>query len=928
MRRSSRSPLSPALLTDLRSALGDARVRTSDLDLATAAVDASHFLLSPAASLVATEADDVASVLALAARHRTPVTFRSGGTSLSGQAQSTGLLVDVRRGFRSFELLDDAATRVRIGPGMTVREVNTRLARHGRKLGPDPASEVACTIGGVVANNSSGMTCGTTQNSYQTLDSMVVVLASGTVVDTGAADANDLLADREPALFDLLLRLTDEARRPDLHSEIRRQFATKNTMGYGLNSLLDHDCPAKVLEHLMIGSEGTLGFIASTVFRTVPALPHVATGLLTFASLREATEILPELKAAGPAVIELLDEASLAVCRQDRAHADLLPAPRRGEAALLVEYQASEADALPDHARTGEFTTAPARRAGLWSLRKGLYAKVAGARPSGTTALLEDIAVPLTDLARVCGELTDLCGEHLGQDPVIFGHAKDGNIHFLVTEDFRQPEAVPRQRQFTEGLVDLVLGAGGTLKAEHGTGRIMAPFVERQYGTELFAMMRSLKSTLDPAGILNPGAVLTDDPEVHLKDFKQTPTVQSEVDGCVECGYCEPVCPSQFLTLTPRQRIVAQRAIADAELSGATALAKRLRDQQTHPVTETCAVDGMCSTTCPVGINTGDLVRRLRRETTNGVDEAGWKAAASAWDPFTAVASLGMSVVNRLPSSVTNAPLRAARALAGTDRVPLLGSDLPGGGPRRRPRPEPSPDVVHLPACVGTMFGGSDASASTARLLDLLGVRSLVPDDVASLCCGTPWKSKGHSAGERVMDERLVRSLTAATRDGRLTVVCDAASCTEGMRIAVASMGADLTVVDAVEYVADRLEALPAVPKVSRALLHPTCATTQLGLNDRLRALAGALADEVVVPDSWRCCGFAGDRGMLHPELTEAATRDTVNELAGQSFDLYLSANRTCELGMGRALGVPFDHVLVALDRALQRATDRASSRG
>ncbi|MGJ6981071.1 FAD-binding and (Fe-S)-binding domain-containing protein [Aestuariimicrobium soli] len=921
MRRGATTTVSSDLLAHLTAALGERRVRTSALDVLTAAVDASHFLLTPSASLVVRDADDVAAVLGIATARRTPVTFRSGGTSLSGQGQSAGLLVDVRRGFRSFELLDDAAQRVRIGPGMTVREVNTRLARHGRKLGPDPASEVACTIGGVVANNSSGMTCGTTQNSYETIDSLVVVLASGTVVDTGAVDANDLLADREPALFDLLLRLTDEARRPDLAAEIRRQFATKNTMGYGLNSLLDHDSPAKVLEHLMVGSEGTLGFVASTVFRTVPVLPHVATGLLTFGSLHEATQALPELKATGPAVIELLDEASLTVCRHDPAHADLLPAASPGEAALLVEYQAAEADELAGllegAGNPRQYTADAARRAGLWSLRKGLYAKVAGARPSGTTALLEDIAVPVPDLARVCAHLTTLCGDRLGQTPVIFGHAKDGNIHFLVTEDFRQPDAVGRQRQFTEGLVDLVLGAGGTLKAEHGTGRIMAPFVERQYGTELHGMMRSIKGALDPVGILNPGVVLTDDPEIHLKDFKQTPTVTEEVDRCVECGYCEPVCPSQFLTLTPRQRIVAQRAIADAEASGDHALAARLRVDQTYPVTETCAVDGMCQTTCPVGINTGDLVRHLRREQTNPVEEAGWRMAAQAWGSFTTVASVGMTVADRLPAPAVSLPLRAARAVLGSERVPLLGPDLPAGGARRRPRPEPSPDVVMVPACVGTMFGGGDVAGSTQRLLERLGVRVLVPDEVASLCCSTPWKSKGHQAGQRVMDERLVRSLTAATRGGRLTVISDAASCTEGMKVAAESLGAELDIVDAVAFIGERAGELPTGRRAGRALLHPTCATTQLGINDDLRALAGLVAEEVVVPDAWRCCGFAGDRGMLHPELTEAATRDTVNELGDQSFDLYLSANRTCELGMGRALGVEFEHVLVALDRAL-----------
>ena len=122
--------------------------------------DASHYLLTPQAVVVPDGAAQVAALLDTARRAGAALTFRSGGTSLSGQAGTAGVLVDTRRHFRDVEVLDDGA-RVRVQPGVTLRQVNLRLARHGRKLGPDPASESACTVGGVVANNSSGMTCGT-----------------------------------------------------------------------------------------------------------------------------------------------------------------------------------------------------------------------------------------------------------------------------------------------------------------------------------------------------------------------------------------------------------------------------------------------------------------------------------------------------------------------------------------------------------------------------------------------------------------------------------------------------------------------------------------------------------------------------------------------------------------------------------------------
>lgn len=470
--------------------------------------------------------------------------------------------MDTRRHFRGIEVLDEGQ-RVRVQPGAVLRHVNARLAPYGRKLGPDPASESACTIGGVVANNSSGMTCGTHANTYRTLDSMTIVLPSGTVIDTGAPDADKRLRTLEPELAQGLERLRDRVRdNPGSVRRITAQFSLKNTMGYGLNSFLDHHSPAQILAHLVIGSEGTLGFVAEAVFRTVPAHRLAATGLLVFPTLRQAMASMPDLVAVEPAAVELLDAESLRVAQSDPQAEDVLRTLAVADhAALLVEWQESDSDRLSERERAaGELfpslsLAAPARlsreaggRAALWHIRKGLYASVAGARPSGTTALLEDVAVPVPALAELCDELTALFVRHRYERSVIFGHAKDGNLHFMLNERF--DTELERYAGFTEDMVEAVLSRGGTLKAEHGTGRVMAPFVRRQYGDELYEVMREIKRLCDPDGTLNPGVVLTDRDDAHLRDLKAVVTVEPEVDRCVECGYCEPVCPSRDLTTT------------------------------------------------------------------------------------------------------------------------------------------------------------------------------------------------------------------------------------------------------------------------------------------------------------------------------------------------------------------------------------------
>ncbi len=938
MLRSDHSPMPADFVAELRQNLGQASVTQDTLDLAAVSVDASHYLLTPGALVRATSVSDVAKAMAAAKRHKVSLNFRSGGTSLSGQALTRGLMVDTRRAFRGIQLLDEGK-RVKVQPGATVSAVNMALSRIGRKLGPDPASSVACTLGGVIADNSSGMSCGTVANTYKTLESMVFVLTSGTVVDTGDPDCEDKLAAAEPELVEQLISLRDLCRRDDLAAEIRHQFSMKNTMGYGINSFLDYDTPAQILQHLMIGSEGTLGFIASAVLRTMPIMPQISTALLHFPTLDAAAKALPALVDSGVTVTELMDSASLELGRQDPRDGHVIP-PRPGaaaDAALLVEYHCPDAEARQQAEERGNavisglelvnkpaFTDDPAVRGPIWNIRNGLYAKVAGTRPSGQTALLEDIAVPVASLAGVCGDLQGLFGEHGYPESIIFGHAKDGNIHFLVLEDFREKKGLDRYEGFTEEMVGLVLGAHGTLKAEHGTGRIMAPFVERQYGPELYGVMKQVKASMDPDSILNEGTIITTDEQIHLKDIKLTPTVQEEVDRCVECGYCEPVCPSRDLTLTPRQRIVVQRAIAQAQADGDEELVAKLRASEEYKVIQTCAVDGMCETNCPLHINTGDLVRRLRAEENPAAWQLGWAAVGKAWNPFVTVASAAMTATEPIPAGATNVLTRAGRAILGSDRIPMVSNELPGGGKRRKPLHRSGmagrPEVVYMPACVNTMFGSAVPGEETMEfailsLLAAAGVTVTVPKGINSICCGTPWKSKGMTKGYAAMRKRVVGILREATHDGELPVLSDAVSCSEGFVHELEYEGiTNIKVIDAVQYIADELlPAMPALPKVGSAALHPTCSSTRMGWNDALRKCAEAVADEVYVANDWGCCAFAGDRGLLHPELTASATAKEAAELGRRHFDLYLSANRTCELGMERATGKPWRHVLNVL---------------
>ncbi|GAA1528655.1 D-lactate dehydrogenase [Microbacterium ginsengiterrae] len=933
------NPLDPGVLGAATT------ISSRSIDRFARAHDASHYLLIPDAVLEPQDAAGVADAFSAVRAAGRTLTFRSGGTSLSGQGVSGDILVDTRSRFRGIRIEDDGRL-VRVEPGATVRQVNTRLARYRRKLGPDPASEIACTVGGVIANNSSGMACGVVENSYRTVDSLVLVLPSGTILDTGAPDARAQLEREEPAIATGLLALRDRLlSSPESVAFVLQQFSMKNTMGYGINALVDFDDPVKILEHLVIGSEGTLAFVAEARMRTVEVRPQIATGLLVFATLADAMAALPGLTGQGLATIELMDAASLRVAQGlSDVPASIAEVAVEGHAALLVEVHASSEDELAtaseaalEHFRTlplaspPALTTDAAQRASLWQVRKGLYTAVAGARPSGTTALLEDIVVPVDRLLDTCERLIELFDEHDYEDSVIFGHAKDGNVHFLLNERFDDEASIARYRRFTADLVDLVLGHGGSLKAEHGTGRIMAPFVRRQYGDFLTDIMWDLKRLIDPSGILNPGVVLSEDAESYLKDLKRVPTVEAEVDRCVECGYCEPTCPSKDITLTPRQRIVLRRDMAWAEEQGDKALLNELRADYDYEGVQTCAVDGMCGVACPVDINTGDLVRRLRAEEASKVEDGLWDAAAKGWGAVTRIGGMALTVADALPAPLVTGVTKVGRGVLGADTVPLYDAGLPRGG-SRAPRADAPADAqaVFFGACIGTMFGpegdGHGSRDSLRALLDRAGIPVVVPDDAGGLCCGTPWKSKGHLSGYDRMTRRVLESLWTASREGEIPVVCDAASCTEGLHVMLSKSLAEypeyaaLRIEDATTYVArEVLPRLSVGEKLPSIAVHPTCSTTALGATGALTAIAGAVADDVYVPDGWGCCAFAGDRGMLHPELTESATAVEAGEVRAADderggFDAFVSANRTCEIGMTRATGRPYRHVIEVLE--------------
>ncbi|MER8265724.1 FAD-binding and (Fe-S)-binding domain-containing protein [Streptomyces griseus] len=939
------------LRSELTALLGADKVLWKISDLVRYASDASPYRFLPRVVLVPEDLDDVSAILSYAHGKGREVVFRAAGTSLNGQAQGEDILVDVRRHWTGVEVLDEGA-RARIGPGTTVMRANITLARYGRLLGPDPASAIACTVGGVVANNASGMTAGTTRNSYRTLASLTFVLPSGTVVDTAAPAADEELARAEPGLCAGLLELKAEIEADEeLTARIRAKYTIKNTNGYRLDAFLDGATPVEILRGLMVGSEGTFGFISEVVFDTLPLDRRISSALLFFPSLTAAAAAVPRFNEAGAIAVELMDGNTLrASVSVPGVPADWAALPRT-TTALLVEFRAADeagqeaferaADAVvagldlvvPAVSVTNAFTRDAGTIAGYWKARKAFVTAVGGSRPSGTTLITEDFAVPPARLADACEALLELQQRH-GFDAAVAGHAAHGNLHFLLAFDAAKPADVERYDAFMQEFCALVVDRfDGSLKAEHATGRNIAPFLEREWGPRATALMWRTKQLIDPAGVLAPRIVLDRDPQAHLRGLKTIPKVEAVADPCIECGFCEPTCPSEDLTTTPRQRIVLRREMM-RQADGAP-VETGLLDAYGYDAVDTCAGDSTCKLACPVGIDTGAMMKGFRHRRHTPREERIAALTAKNFRLVEASARRAVAVADAVGDRVGDRPLgaltRLARKAVRPDLVPEWLPRTPGAARRLPPTDRVGASAVYYPACVNRIFAGPDGVAGLPLAEAVVAVSARagkpvwIPEDVAGTCCATIWHSKGYDAGNRVMANRIVEAAWGWTAGGTLPLVVDASSCTLGIAEEVVpylsadnrALHRELTVVDSLVWAAEELlPELTVFRTTGSAVVHPTCSMEHLGDVGQLRAVAEACADEVVVPDDAGCCAFAGDRGMLHKELTDSATAKEAAEVGLRAYDAHLSANRMCEIGMERATGRPYRSALIELEHA------------
>ena len=931
--------------------------------------DAGFYRLVPKIVIRSSNEKEVSKILEAASKFDVPVTFRAAGTSLSGQSVSDSVLIVAGKNWERYKVSEDASA-ITLEPGIVGARVNAILKPYGRKFGPDPASIGSCMVGGIVMNNASGMSCGTHANSDKELESVRMVLMDGTVLDTGDEASRNAFRASYPEFIRKIEELRDEILADkELSDRIRYKYSIKNVTGLNIFPFVRFEDPFDIIAHLLVGSEGTLAFMSQVTMKTLPLPSKEASAMVYFGTIREAAEAVVALKKEiDPAVLdaaELLDKRSLASVDDPM----LSEYPDKDLTALLLRVTGSDQTDLD--ANIGKlsevlrrfavlndaegnsfiFSSDPAVTGKYWAIRSGIFPSVGGMRREGTTCLIEDIAFHIENLPDATVDLSALLDRHGYDDSCIYGHALEGNFHFIINQSFDSEAEVSRYEAMIRDVAEMVVGKyDGSLKAEHGTGRNMAPFVSYEWGEKAFGIMKRVKELFDPHGLLNPGVIFNDDPKCFLRNFKALPVLKpwtdegkavepelaeiyKKLNKCIECGFCEVNCLSCGFTLSSRTRIATQREITSLRaLSNPSATEQArlqtLEKEYSYAGEQTCAGDGLCSTSCPMGINVADLTHQLRRMNMpagtlgygvwdftakhySGVKSGLKGALRMATAGETVLGDLAMSGLCRWLHSVIRLPLwtpATPKAYNIPKSLRALVSSVVASTNK----------VVYFPSCINQMMGlpkhhhavDKPLVEEMVSLLTKAGYEVIFPENMSSLCCGTIWESKGMPEIADRKTKELEDALWKASEEGRYPVLCDQSPCLHRMKHKIKRMRLYEPSEFILEFLADRLDFHQTDTPVA---IHLTCSMRLMHKTDKMLELARMCSSNVIVPEGVGCCGFAGDKGMTHPELNKYALRKLKTQVKG--VPVGYSNSRTCEIGLATNSGIPYVSIACLVNR-------------
>ena len=983
-------------LSELKQYLPSDRIYTDELRSLGWGTDASFYRQIPKVVIRSDGEEEISKIVKTCQKYKMPYTFRAAGTSLSGQSCTDSVLIVAGKHWEKYELGPNHDT-IKLQPGIVGGRVNEILKPFGRVFPPDPASIGSAMVGGIVINNASGMNCGVHANSDRMLVSARIILTDGTILDTGDKESREQFARSHPEFLRKIEALRDKVRANEaLASRICNKYSIKNVTGLNLRPLIAYDDPFDIIAHSMVGSEGTLAFLSEVTMKTLHDYPYKASAMVYFLSMKESCEAVVAMKkmkageedmaySAENLVVksaEMLDYKSLSsvndpVFLQYKKDVDagkiegVLPGDYHDLTAILTETKGITHEQLLEKIGKikscleqfrlyipAEFTEDPKVYGKYWAIRSGIFPSVGGTRPLGTSCLIEDVAFPIESLPEATVKLQKMIADHGYDDACIYGHAFEGNYHFILNQSFADEHEVARYAEMMRDVARLVVEEyDGSLKAEHGTGRNMAPFVRYEWRDEAYEAMKELKAIFDPDCLLNQGVIFNDDPDCFIKCLKPLPVLDYDFDSvpdgghylmdsslstaketveqvkrankCIECGFCEVNCMSCGLTLSSRMRIAVQREIRYLAATGSNPeRLATLKKQYKYYGDQTCATDGLCSTSCPMKINTGELTHLIRQMDMNN-SKMGYKLGDFAANHMAGIKS-GLRVVLDVAhlGHVTLGPTLMTGIARGMNKMglPLWTTAMPKK--HRQPKksdltqfiieksiPQKEKEhlplkVVYFPSCINQTMGQSkhggkihDLVDEVIQLMAKAGYETIFPEGMERMCCGQIWESKGMLDIADRKSAELEAALWKASDEGRYPVLCAQSPCLHRMRKVMHKMHLYEPAEFIMKFLVPRLDFHPIDRHIA---LHLTCSTRQMGVADDLIALAKMCSNNVFLPEGVGCCGFAGDRGFTFPELNKYGLRKLRPQIEANHIEVGYSNSRTCEIGLETNTGIPY----------------------
>ena len=988
-----------AFLAEIKEFVNADNIYTDELRTLGWGTDASFYRQIPKVVVRSDDEQQVAKIIGACQHHNLPFTFRAAGTSLSGQSISESVLIVAGKHWEQYEIGPNQDP-IRLQPGIVGSRVNEILKPYGRVFPPDPASIGSAMVGGIVCNNASGMNCGVHANSDRMLVSARLVLTDGTIVDTGDEKSKEAFRQSHPDFIKKIEDLRDRVRADkELADRISKKYSIKNVTGLNIRPLLAYDDPFDIMAHCMVGSEGTLAFVSEVTMRTLHDYPFKASAMVYFLTMKESCEAVvamkklkagdEDLKMSAEQLMvksaEMLDYMSLnsvddPVYLQYKKDVDagkiegVQPGDYHNLTAILTETKAVTHEQLLEKISKikeclgqfrlyipAEFTEDPAVYGKYWAIRSGIFPSVGGTRPVGTSCLIEDVAFPIECLPEATVKLQKMIADHGYSDACIYGHAFEGNYHFILNQSFKSETEVKRYEEMMRDVARLVVEEyDGSLKAEHGTGRNMAPFVKYEWREKAYAVMKELKAIFDPNGLLNQGVIFNDDPECFIKCLKPLPVLDFDFDRvpdggkylmdeslstaqetiravkrankCIECGFCEVNCMSCGLTLSSRMRIAVQREIRALEATGENPeRVATLKKQYKYYGDQTCATDGLCSTSCPMKINTGELTHLIRQMDMLN-NKAGYKVGEFAANHMAGIKS-GLRLVLDVAhlGHVTLGSKNMSAICRGMNKMglPLWTTAMPKK--KRQPKKtdltqfiiersatqhtadstqKEDLKVVYFPSCINQTMGLAKEAPVKHALVDEViqlmakaGYEVIFPEGMEKMCCGQIWESKGMLDIADRKSAELEAALWKASEQGKYPVLCAQSPCLHRMKKVMKKMKLYEPAEFIMKYLVDRLEFHPTDRRIA---LHITCSTREMGVAGDLIALAKLCSRNVYLPEGVGCCGFAGDRGFTYPEMNRYALRKLRPQIEKNHIEVGYSNSRTCEIGLQSNTGIPY----------------------